>query len=408
MSKGCVSMVQSVNNNINKPNYNAVKINIKNPEVNAGNATNTIVNNNGIYSAVNIEIDNPRVNTEPKVYNYPEAETPVTYNMLNPNQIQLPQGFYAYHETNVVIPKIEHEIEYNFNGGEIEDAEEVVESEENEIENTEEETEEVEVPAPNYTTVENEKTDVVEAKGVNEEKPLVAEVAPKRPEIIPGEEIKPDVDMHLVISNLMNENFDIQAQQMEEIARISLEDPAEAVPYIVSDVFLGLIDITKKDTTQLEAPSKEQIEARKKILANVIAAEISKQKDPNAPVKLPYEVTNQELALAEEISPMEQAERNKEYALYTIAILSKVYSDEVEKQTGNIVPVTDLPGTSAIVDSLRYSQNPTVKIAAIDALAHIARPEYKEELNALFAIAQKDERPEVAMASERAMQKINN
>lgn len=54
---------------------------------------------------------------------------------------------------------------------------------------------------------------------------------------------------------------------------------------------------------------------------------------------------------------MEQAERNKEYALYTISILAKIYTDEVEKQTGNIVPLTDLPGSAAIVDALRFNPN---------------------------------------------------
>ena len=61
-----------------------------------------------------------------------------------------------------------------------------------------------------------------------------------------------------------------------------------------------------------------------------------------------------------------------------MAILAKIYTDEVEKQTGNIVPMTDVPGTSAIVDSLRYNPNSGVKIAAIDALRHINRPEYKD------------------------------
>ena len=73
----------------------------------------------------------------------------------------------------------------------------------------------------------------------------------KKPEIIPGEEIKPDVDIPLVISNLNNSDFDIQAQQMEEIARISLDNPDNAIPYIVRDVFSSLIDITKKKLLHL-------------------------------------------------------------------------------------------------------------------------------------------------------------
>ena len=81
-------MVQSFDYNVNRPNYNAVKINIKKPEVNAGNNKTSYVDDNGIYNAVNIEIDNPTVNTEPKkVYDYPAAEEIVTYDMLNCNPL---------------------------------------------------------------------------------------------------------------------------------------------------------------------------------------------------------------------------------------------------------------------------------------------------------------------------------
>lgn len=93
--------------------------------------------------------------------------------------------------------------------------------------------------------------------------------------------------------------------------------------------------------------------------------------------------------------------------MYTIAILSKVYTDEIEKHTGNVVPLTDIPGTSAIVDALRYNPNSGVKVAAIDALKYIQRPEYKEELTTLFTIAQADQNPEVSISATRALSKMN-
>lgn len=230
----------------------------------------------------------------------------------------------------------------------------------------------------------------------------VKEIEKKRPEIIPGEEIKPDVDIPLVISNLTNADYDVQAQQMEEIARISMDNPENAVPYIVRDVFATLIDITKADTSELASPTEAQVQARKKVIANYLVMENAKG-DKN--VKLPYELSDAEIELANQISPMEQAERNKEYAMYTMSVLAKIYTDEVEKQTGNIVPMTDLPGTSAIVDALRYNPNPEVKLAAIDALSHIERPEYKDELTTLFTLAQTDTNPLVAMAATRAIER---
>ena len=407
-------MVQSIDNSANRPIYNGVKINIQKPEVNAS-GVNSGVNrgenisypDNGIYNAVNIDIDNPSVNTESKrIYDYPEAEGPVTYEMANTNRIPLPQGFnVAYHTTNVILPKMEQEVEI------------------------EEET--PAVPEPNYTTTEAEKgVEPEEAIQTNQETtlpPVIEEKAPevkdaiaddvqimetevketeiKRPEIIPGEEILPDVDIPLVISNLTNADYDVQAQQMEEIARISLDNPENAVPYIVREVFSSLIDITKKDTANLAAPTDEQVQARKKLISNFIVMENAKQ--GQGQVKLPYQLTEKDFALANELSPMEQAERNKEYALYTISILAKIYTDEVEKQTGNIVPLTDLPGSAAIVDALRFNPNSGVKIAAIDALRHIQRPEYKEELTTLYTLAQADSNPQVSMAAERALNRSN-
>lgn len=434
-------MVQAMDNSINRPIYNAVKINISKPAVNKGE-TDSISDDNGIYNAVDINIDKPRVNQIPKsvyeqaakaIYDYPYATSPVTYDMAQVNQIPMPQGFHmAYQTTNVILPNIEN----NLN---IDDVEEVeIETDDNDtpININAEKVEAPDVPAPNYTTVEAEKAEVeledIDETEESEEVPeeisipdeedevvddniendveiMEAETAEikniKRPEIIPGEDILPDVDIPLVVSNLTNPDFDVQAAQMEEIARLSMNNPEDAVSYIVRDVFTSLIDITKKDTANLATPTEEQIEARKKIIANVLTLENS---NPQGEVKLPFKLSEKEIALANEISPMEQAERNKEYALYTIAILAKVYTDEIEKHTGNIVPMTDIPGVSDTVDALRYNPNAGVKIAAIDALRHISRPEYKEELTTVFTLAQADTNPQVALSAQRAIENLNN
>ena len=425
-------MVQSIDSNISGQNYNAVKINIQKPQVNGNPNVNTAQNNdNGNYSAVSINIDNPTVNMpEHRIYDYPEAQVPVTYDMANINQIPLPQGFHvAYQTTNLILPKMENELEIEVDkktpeklddkasAEEIEEPqnEEVVTKPEDEInastvdteKKVDKENKNVEVPEPNFTTVETEKGEEKIDNISNDVEVMETETKGiKKPEIIPGEEIKPDVDIPLVISNLTNEDFDVQAQQMEEIARVALDDSNNAIPYIVRDVFSSLIDITKKDSAELAAPTDEQIQARRKVIANFVSMENGKAN--NQPVKLPYSITEKDVALADTIAPMEQAERNKEYALYTMAILAKVYTDEIEKQTGNIVPMTDIPGTAAIVDSLRYNPNSGVKIASIDALRHIYRPEYKEEMSTLFTLAQADTNPEVAIAATRALDKINN
>lgn len=428
-----VNMVQAPDFN-NQPTYSAVRINIKNPTVNASDSLTKLAD--GKFNAVDINIDNPQVNTEPQnqIYSYPDANQIVTYDLAGFNKIPLPAGFpVAYHTTNVILPDntINNEIEFELDDEDDEpeiDAEEVPISDEIPVEEDSEDIPEdiPEVPEASYTTVEAEKgedslsikddvaEEEIEEDKIPEDVEIVEaetndakEVEIKRPEIIPGEEIKPDVDIPLVISNLTNSDFDIQAQQMEEIARISLDNSENAIPYIVQDVFSNLIDIVNRDTTDLAAPTDKQVEIRKKLITNFIAVESAKQKNPNAEVQLPYKLSEQEIALANDISPMEQAERNKEYALYTISILDKIYTDEVEKQTGNIVPLTDLPGTSAIVDALRFNPNAGVKVASLDALRHIQRPEYKEELTTLYTLAQADSNPEVVLTATRALNSLN-
>lgn len=381
-------MVQSIDNLLNKPVYNAVNINIRKPEVNT-KENNTVVNDNGIYNAVKINIDKPAVNPvhHKPIYCYPEAQNCVTYDMAGLKPFSLPMGFpiaAEYHSASIIIPTKEDK--------------------------------KPELPEPNFTTVEAENNkDVVtiipEKEKAEETKEDNApngvnfhgtEQAVKKPEIVPPEDIKPDVDISLVVSNLKSSDFDVQAQQMEEIVRTTLDNRENAIPYIVRDVFTELIDITKKDSSTLAAPSPAQIEARKKVIADFIALE----QNPNKK-EIPFRLSENEIALANEISPMEQAERNKEYALYTMAVLAKVFVEEVQKETGNVVPFTDIPGVSATVDTLRYNPNSGVKAAAIDSLSYIQRPEYKDELMTLYSLAQKDKSPIVSKSAERAINKLN-
>lgn len=366
-------MVQSVDNRLLRPVYNAVNINIRKPEVNSeGNKDLTVVNDNGIYNAVKINIDNPTVNPKPKkmIYDYPEAKGFVSYEMTGFLPVKMPE---------VVDVKDENAFAAS--------------------------DKKFEVPEPNYTTTDAEKGEENNTAKLTENDSSNIKFQGnenKKIEIVPGEEIKPEVDIHLVVSNLNDDDYDKQALQMEEITRVSLNDPAKAVPYIVREVFSELIDITKQDTASLQVPTKEQIEARKKLIENVIALENNPQLK-----ELPNKLDEEQTALALKLSPMEMAERNKEYALYTIAVLAKVYTDEVLKQTGNVVPMTEIPGISAVVDCLRYNPNSGVKVAALDALAYVARPEYKEEMTEIFSIAESDNNPMVSKAAAACIEKIN-
>ena len=174
---------------------------------------------------------------------------------------------------------------------------------------------------------------------------------------------------------------------MEEIANLAQSSPDKATALLdvkVIDTLLGIMDT---DSSKLEGPTAQQLQIREKIIAG-------------------KPVTEAETAEANKISPMEQAERNKQYAIYTIAILQKIYGAEIEKINNTIVPLTELPGAAGIVEQVKNNPNPMVRASGIDALSYNQRPEYKQDLTTLFAIAQKDKDAVVQQAATKAIEKL--
>jgi len=366
--------------------YNAVKIQINDPKTNVPNGFQSNPIDNGTYNAVAIDVNRPAVeagnNKEHQhycIYDYPCAECMVTSELaqIHPIAIQSLTLPVAYQSTRLVNNEVEFE-----------------------------EIPTKSVPEPNVVSTEDQKISPKEVvfNGLN----FKANDAKHKVEIIPAEEIKPIVDIPVVLSKLSDSDFDVQAKQMEEIAKVSMEDPQKAVPYIVTEVFSELINIVKKDTTNLVPPSEKQIETRQQIMINELVKEQAKTQNQDiTAIELPYKLDEKDIKEASVLSSMEQAERNKEYALYTMAILSKVYTDEVHRHTGNVVPLTDMPGVSAIVDTLRNDSNTGVKIAAIDALRYVNRPEYKDEIAAVLDLAANDSNPYVARNAAVALESLN-
>ena len=396
--------------------YNAVKIQVNDPRTNIPEGFKSNPDDNGIYNAVAIEVNRPAVEAGHKhhhkcIYDYPCADCPVTSDIAPIHPIHVPNMPVlplAYQTTNFInnrtLINAEVEVDKNALNPEVKSEESNRPAPEGEIVIVEEI---VAVPNPNVTTVEEQKAEPADVAfhGIS----FKANDAVKQPlEIIPPVEIKPDVDIPAIMNNLASEDFDVQAKQMEEIARVSMQDAQKAVPYIVTEVFSELINIVEKDSSNLTPPSEKQIETRKHIIINEIIKEQAKaqNKDVNE-IKLPFEISENDIQEASVLSPLEQAERNKEYALYTMSILAKVYTDEVHKHTGNVVPLTDLPGVSTIVDTLRNDSNSGVRISAVDALRYLYRPEYKDELTSVLNLAVEDGDPNVVRAALSALESFN-
>ena len=396
--------------------YNAVKIQVNDPRTNIPEGFKNNPEDNGTYNAVAIEVNRPTVEAGHKhhrhsLYDYPCAECPVTSDMAPIHPINIPNMPVlpvAYQTTNFINNRtlINAEVEVDKNATETNDnkATTPAQTPEAEIVIVEEF---VAVPNPNVTTTEEQKA---EPANVNFQGLSFKANEAKHPiEIVPPVDIKPDVDIPNVIDKLSNPDFDIQAKQMEEIARASMEDPQKAVPYVVTEVFTELTNIAKKDSSELAPPSEKQIETRRQIIINeMVKSEASEKNIDLSTTKLPYNISQEDIKEATTLSPLEQAERNKEYALYTMAILAKVYTDEVQKHTGNVVPLTDLPGVSTIVDSLRFETNSGIRVSAIEALSYLYKPEYKDELVSVLNLATEDNDPYVARSAAMALQSFNN
>ena len=210
-----------------------------------------------------------------------------------------------------------------------------------------------------------------------------------KPEVVAPETVAPQVDLNAFLARLSNPDFDTQSAAMEEIADIVKNSPEKATELVDTKVIDSLTNIINFDSSKLEGPTQEQVAAREKIMSN-------------------KDVTDAERELANNITPKEKAERNKSYALFTTAIIDKLYRDEVAKLQNNTVPMlTELPGIMTIVDNLKDNPNPMVRASAIESLSYIQDPAYKKDLETVFNVAQKDSDPAVSAAAKDALAKLN-
>lgn len=242
---------------------------------------------------------------------------------------------------------------------------------------------------------------VIQQQNINAPAPVVTQPAPAQAEakpeaqatatpnveVVPPQPMAPQVDLNSFIAKLTNPDYEVQANAMEEIANMVKEEPQKATEILDEKVVDALNKIINTDSSKLEGPTQEQVAARQKLMKG-------------------EQVTDAEKQLATKITPMEQAERNKSYAMFTAAIMQKLYGEEVLKLTGSTVPLTELPGTVAIVEQLKNNPNPMVRTSAIEALSYIQQPAYKKDLTTLFTIAQNDQDKNVQEAAKIALEKL--
>lgn len=325
------------------PNYNAVKIDVHNPSVSAPGVGQVAMNVPQYAQPTMPYYSYPQA----QLYDYPQAQTQPYY---------MPQQPVNY---TPVAPAATTPV----------------------------------VPAPQNVApeaVQAAPQQVIQQQNINTPAPVVTQ----QPEATPKVEVEqpvpmaPQVDLNSFIAKLSNPDYEVQANAMEEIANMVKDEPQKATELLDEKVVNALNTIVNTDSSKLAGPTAEQIAAREKLMKG-------------------EKLSEAEQKLATTITPMEQAERNKSYAMFTSSIMQKLYGDEVAKLTGSTVPLTELPGAVTIVDQLKNNPNPMVRTSAIEALSYIQKPEYKQDLTTVFTIAKNDQDKNVQEAAAAALAKLD-
>ena len=240
------------------------------------------------------------------------------------------------------------------------------------------------IPAP--TPVVSEQAPTVAQTPVQAEATATAEA--QAPKVETPASTPVNVDLNQVISKLNSTNPDTQLAAIESIAETAQSNPKAATQLLDTQIMDALANIIKRDTKDMQAPTPEQLKLRQKLISG-------------------EKLTPEETTSANQISEMEIAERNKQFALYTVAILQKLLSTEVEKAQGTKLELKDLPMINDIVKIAKADENPMLRASALAALSYIAAPENKALLKTMFEQSQKDADPNVQAVATEALNKLS-
>jgi len=197
-----------------------------------------------------------------------------------------------------------------------------------------------------------------------------------------------NIDLNQIVSKLNSTNTETQLAAIESIAETVQANSPAATQLLDTQIMDSLSAIIKRDTTQMQAPTPEQIKLRQKLLAGET-------------------LTPEQTAAANQLSEMETAERNKQFAIYTVAILQKLLSTEVEKAQGTKLELKDLPMIIDIVKIAKNDPNPMLRASALASLSYIATPENKQLMTTMFEQSTKDADPNVQAVAAKALNQLS-
>ena len=229
-----------------------------------------------------------------------------------------------------------------------------------------------------------------------QEAPAATQAQAPMPQVEQGEQA-PKVDTNALLADLKSQDYNTQAEAITSIANFTQATPDIALQVATDPVKQGLIDIINTDTSALEETTPEQ-----KALADKQAKG--------------EKLTPEEQAQLDQLSPKVAANKNKVFALFTLAMVQKLSRDneaqyaqfqtEQGKTPAAPLALKDLMGYNEIVNTIQNEPNKELKIAAIQALQYVAKPEEKAEVEQVLQTSLNSEDPAVKQTAQEALAKL--
>lgn len=319
------------------------------------------------YNAIKINIVDPKVNVPgvqqtPTVYSYPQSQI---YSYPQAQQQVYPQQVYAQppvqQQAQVIMPQPP-----------------VV-------------PQAVSVPAPQVINTQNVNTapqSVIPQQAAPAQEAAVAQApaqvqAPEAPQ--PAPTTTPAVNVPAFTQRIKSDDIEDVGKAIEEVADIA--QTRHAPELLDTDLMEALLGVIGKDSSTLEGPTERQKDLRMQVLEG-------------------KQLSEADMAEANKITPLEMAERNKQYALFTTAILQNQLIDEYKK-TNNVTPdIMALPGMEQITKTIKDNPNPMLRASGLAALAYNARPEYKPVMKEIFELSQQDADENVRKVAAEGLSKL--
>ena len=225
----------------------------------------------------------------------------------------------------------------------------------------------------------------------------VAQEVAQPVEVANNAPVAPQVNTDALIAGLQSQDADVKAETINQIAAYAHEAPEVALQIVSEPIMNALVGVINEDTTGLQGPTDAQIKVAEKIAKG-------------------DQLTPEENALAEQLSPRDKANKNRIFSLYTLAMIQKLQRDELSqynetrKANGQEalpeIQVEELIGYNDVVNTIQNDARPEVRVAAIQALQHIAKPADKQKVEAVLQSSLTSKDTAIQEAAQEALAAI--